>query len=146
MRIEGGVSLDTILRILKHGFRTLSYVNWVSASGFQVAALLGVVGLILAVRDGKAGNLSSLLSERTSRTEKFRLVPPGLQNLGNNCFLNVILQVWLLRTLGVFFSLTFCLFAIKNWKGEERNKKEKQEREILLYILLGLLKEEFKSF
>ncbi|XP_018806774.1 ubiquitin carboxyl-terminal hydrolase 27 isoform X2 [Juglans regia] len=91
MRIEGGVNLNTILRILRHGFRTLSYVNWVSASGFQVAALLGVVGLILAIRDGKAGDLSSLFSERTSRTEKLRLVP-GLQNLGNNCFLNVILQ------------------------------------------------------
>ncbi|KAG6721758.1 hypothetical protein I3843_03G127700 [Carya illinoinensis] len=91
MRIEGGVSLNTILRCFRHGFRTLSHVNWVSASGFQVAALLGVVGLILAIRDGKAGDLSSLFSERTSRTEKLRLVP-GLQNLGNNCFLNVILQ------------------------------------------------------
>jgi len=29
-----------------------------------------------------------------------------LQNLGNNCFLNVILQVWLLRVYGF---LLFCL-------------------------------------
>lgn len=119
MRIEGGVNLNTILRILRHGFRTLSYGNWVSASGFQVAALLGVVGLILAIRDGKAGDLSSLFSERTSRTEKLRLVP-GLQNLGNNCFLNVILQVWLLQILGFFFA--YILFSCYK-KLEGRREK-----------------------
>lgn len=94
MKIEGGISLKTILSNLRHGFRTLSHMNWVSASGFHLAGLLGVVGLVLAIRDGKVGNLTSLpwFSERPSGSEKNWLVP-GLQNLGNNCFLNVILQV-----------------------------------------------------
>jgi hypothetical protein len=75
MKIEGGVSLKTILRNLRHGFRTLTCMNWVSGSGFHVASLLGAVGR-------------------------------WLQNPGNNCFLNVILQVWLLRVYGF---LLFCL-------------------------------------
>ncbi|XP_059433238.1 ubiquitin carboxyl-terminal hydrolase 27 [Corylus avellana] len=93
MKIEGGVSLKKILRNLRHGFRTLSCMNWVSGSGFHVAGLLGAVGLILAIRDCKVGDLSSLrwFSERANRSEELWLVP-GLQNLGNNCFLNVILQ------------------------------------------------------
>ncbi|KAK9991201.1 hypothetical protein SO802_026186 [Lithocarpus litseifolius] len=93
MRIEGGIGLKTILSNLRHGFRTLSHMNWVSASGFHLAGLLGVVGLVLAIRDGKVGNLTSLpwFLERSSGSEKNWLVP-GLQNLGNNCFLNVILQ------------------------------------------------------
>lgn len=72
-----------------------------------MAGLLGAVGLILAIRDSKVGDLSSLrwFSERVSHSEKLGLVP-GLQNLGNNCFLNVILQVWLLRVYGF---LLFCL-------------------------------------
>lgn len=101
MKIEGGARLKTILRSVRRGCGTLSRINCVSASGFHVAALLGVVGLILAISDGKVGDLGSLswFSVRTRRPEKLRLIP-GLQNLGNNCFLNVILQVRLFRIYG----------------------------------------------
>ncbi len=104
MKIEGCISLKTILSNFRHGFRTLSHMNWDSASGFHVAGLLGVVGLVLVIRDGKVANFTSLpwFSDRASGSEKLWLVP-GLQNLGNNCFLNVILQVWLLFSKCVSF-------------------------------------------
>ncbi|CAK7337821.1 unnamed protein product [Dovyalis caffra] len=73
--------------------------KWVSTSG--LAAVLGVSGLVLAViKDPKSWNLilSALPSwldlnqrENNNRPKKLVLVP-GLQNLGSNCFLNVILQ------------------------------------------------------
>jgi hypothetical protein len=98
-------------------------MNWVSGSGFHVAGLLGAVGLILAIRDGKVGDLSSLrwFSEGASRSEKLWLVP-GLQNLGNNCFLNVILQVWLLRVYGF---LLFCLNLVWWLRKIGKNKRDR---------------------
>jgi ubiquitin carboxyl-terminal hydrolase 30 len=90
--------------------------NWVSASG--LAAVLGVAGLVLAlIKDPKSWNLklSALPSwlelnqrENNNRPKKLFLLP-GLQNLGNNCFLNVILQVSSLSTnRAVFFFALNC--------------------------------------
>ncbi|CAK9187834.1 unnamed protein product [Ilex paraguariensis] len=70
-------------------------MNWFSAPGFpiSVASILGVAGFILALRDGKVRNFKSLpwSSDKNCSSEDLWVVP-GLQNLGNNCFLNVILQ------------------------------------------------------
>lgn len=91
MKIEGNTSVKAIIQSLKNG--VLPYTKWVSASG--LVGVLGAASFVLALRkDGKFGNFSGLpwFSERENRLEKLCLVP-GLQNLGNNCFLNVILQV-----------------------------------------------------
>ncbi|XP_062097401.1 ubiquitin carboxyl-terminal hydrolase 27 isoform X2 [Humulus lupulus] len=95
MKMQGEVKLNDFIHLFKHGIRTISRSNWVSASGFQisVAGLFGVAGFVLALRDGKLGKLSSSqwLLPKGENPQNLRLVP-GLKNLGNNCFLNVILQ------------------------------------------------------
>ncbi|XP_022749344.1 ubiquitin carboxyl-terminal hydrolase 27 isoform X2 [Durio zibethinus] len=88
MEMEPDTSIRAIIRNWKHGYRALSHMRWAAAFGFHISVvgLVGVVGFILAtIRNGKSGE------KRKKHWEKLCLVP-GLQNLGNNCFLNVILQ------------------------------------------------------
>ncbi|KAF3440501.1 hypothetical protein FNV43_RR18785 [Rhamnella rubrinervis] len=94
MKIEGE-TLKAMVHQLKHGFRTVSLTKLASTSGFNVAVagLLGVTGFALAIKDGKLGKLNSFQWFPKSETHPDdSLSVPGLQNLGNNCFLNVILQ------------------------------------------------------
>ncbi|KAM7514285.1 hypothetical protein LguiA_003868 [Lonicera macranthoides] len=98
VKIQGDISLHSLIHQFKHGFAAISSNSqWVSASGFNlsVASLLGFAGLFFALREGNIKNLATLTwsssDTRDTLSDKFRLVP-GLQNLGNNCFLNVILQ------------------------------------------------------
>lgn len=80
-----------------------SHMNWTLASTIRVAVggIAGIVGLLLALRDGKASIPITLPWSfgRHSGSEKPLLVP-GLQNLENNCFLNVVLQVKLCYNIG----------------------------------------------
>ncbi|PQP96628.1 ubiquitin carboxyl-terminal hydrolase 27 isoform X1 [Prunus yedoensis var. nudiflora] len=95
MRFEKEVTLKSLIRQFEHGFKALSRSNLISSSGFHisVAGLLGIAGFVLALKDSKLSRLSNLdwLPKTDNGSPKLRLVP-GLQNLGNNCFLNVILQ------------------------------------------------------
>ncbi|XP_058179443.1 ubiquitin carboxyl-terminal hydrolase 27 isoform X2 [Rhododendron vialii] len=95
MKLEGKLDIPSLFHKFKHGLGTLPQVKWVSASGFHIslAGLLGVAGIIFALRDGKIRNFNCLpwSSDSDGSLEK-KWVVPGLQNLGNNCFLNVILQ------------------------------------------------------
>ncbi|TKY60382.1 Ubiquitin carboxyl-terminal hydrolase 27 [Spatholobus suberectus] len=66
-------------------------MNW---TGVTVGGLVGIVGAIMALRDGKVAiplTLPWSFSRDNSSFEKSPFVP-GLQNLHNNCFLNVVLQ------------------------------------------------------
>ncbi|PIA47812.1 hypothetical protein AQUCO_01400418v1 [Aquilegia coerulea] len=65
-----------------------------STSQYRVAAsVLAASGLILAIKDGNLGLLRDFLLKtlRSESSEKLWFIA-GLQNMGNNCFLNVILQ------------------------------------------------------
>ncbi|KAL0698570.1 hypothetical protein Bca4012_054692 [Brassica carinata] len=74
-----------IVRILTQTFR---------ASQLSIASLLGVAGLLYALKSGRFRNLNLFSRRRQDDDEDDDAVlVPGLQNLGNNCFLNVILQV-----------------------------------------------------
>lgn len=95
MKFKGQIDSRLIMNNLRHGLHNLHRLGF-SASGIKVSlvSLLGAAGLILILKDGKGRSFKTLpcSSDRNTSEEKF-LVVPGLQNLGNNCFLNVILQV-----------------------------------------------------
>jgi len=63
-------------------------MSWI---GVTVGGLAGIVGAILALKDGKVGIPLTFSSHNSSSDQS--LFVPGLQNLQNNCFLNVVLQV-----------------------------------------------------
>ncbi|MCD7451980.1 hypothetical protein HAX54_014506 [Datura stramonium] len=87
MKIHGNIDSCSLVNKFKHGFNS----HWVTVHGVQVsvaATLLSIGGLIFAIKDGKLRNI--MVSEK--RSSKNQWVIPGLQNLGNNCFLNVVLQ------------------------------------------------------
>ncbi|XP_047313397.1 ubiquitin carboxyl-terminal hydrolase 27 [Impatiens glandulifera] len=89
-------SLIPKLNSCRNGFLTLCrQTRWVHASGF--AGLVCIAGLILAFKDRSVRkfntlNWSSSSSSVKDRSSEKPCTVPGLQNLGNNCFLNVILQ------------------------------------------------------
>lgn len=100
MKIHGDVNVQSLFHSFRHGFRSFSHnAHWVTSSGFQISlasSILSVAGLILALRDGRGRrSFNNFLpwssSESKSSPEEYWAVP-GLKNLGNNCFLNVVLQ------------------------------------------------------
>ncbi|KAL5820573.1 hypothetical protein ACOSQ3_022455 [Xanthoceras sorbifolium] len=135
MRSEGDTSVKAIIQSLKNG--ALSHFKWVSASGFRISVvgLLGAAsaGFAFALkRDDKFGNLSGLswFSRRETSSEKLCLVP-GLQNHGNNCFLNVILQ-----------ALASCSYFLPFLQTVMEECEEEDENLPLLTIALAALLEE----
>ncbi|TXG60475.1 hypothetical protein EZV62_015048 [Acer yangbiense] len=138
MRSEGDTSMKAIIQSLKNG--AFSHFKWVSASGFHITlvGLLGAAGAGFAFalkRDVKFGNLSgfSWLSDRENRSENLCLVP-GLQNHGNNCFLNVVLQ-----------ALASCSYFLPFLQKVMEECEEEDEDLPLLTIALATLLEELSS-
>ncbi|XP_058087896.1 ubiquitin carboxyl-terminal hydrolase 27 isoform X4 [Magnolia sinica] len=99
MKINGGESFYHISHTVKHG-RQLSF-SFLGLSFSQLRSLLagifgvgiGVAGLIMARGGGTLGRYHSLPWTSKAKDSSNRpCFVAGLQNLGNNCFLNVILQ------------------------------------------------------
>lgn len=91
MKNRRDVNMYSLIDKIKHdGHALLS-----SVSQFHVVAgVLGVSSLIFAVKSHKIGYLPDLFSKFDGNDSSRKLSSiAGLHNLGNNCFLNVILQV-----------------------------------------------------
>ncbi|KAK6150547.1 hypothetical protein DH2020_015479 [Rehmannia glutinosa] len=88
MKIPESIKLSSIINKPRHG----SKINWVFHSGLKIsisAGVLGAVGLVLAIKAKRYLDFNYSDQDVASTRS---LVVPGLQNLGNNCFLNVVLQ------------------------------------------------------
>ena len=94
------ISIHYLLKKLKHDCDVLSLCEGLSPQFHQVVAVLvgvglgvGVAGLCVAIRNGYLGwsNIPGASGQKGS--SEFIYYVPGLQNLGSNCFLNVIMQV-----------------------------------------------------
>ncbi|KAL0378875.1 UNVERIFIED_CONTAM: Ubiquitin carboxyl-terminal hydrolase 27 [Sesamum radiatum] len=88
MKILESIKLSSPVQKPRHG----SKINWVFNSGlkFSVSAgVLGAVGVILVIKAKRFINFTP--PDQDGASSRFWAVP-GLQNLGNNCFLNVVLQ------------------------------------------------------
>ncbi|KAE9601298.1 putative ubiquitinyl hydrolase 1 [Lupinus albus] len=90
-------------RSVNHGFPIMyqnHMMNWAQPFTIRVAlaGLVGLVGVILALKDGKfvirlpIQFTSPFIRDTHNNISQKPLFVPGLQNLQNNCFLNVVLQ------------------------------------------------------
>jgi ubiquitin carboxyl-terminal hydrolase 30 len=96
--------------------------QWVSHLSF--AGLLGVAGFVFAQQHGLFRNLNNLklFSGREKDSGDDSFLVPGLQNLGNNCFLNVILQA--LASCKDFRS--FLQWVLEDARGSLAGEQEEQ--------------------
>lgn len=94
MKHGRAVSIGFLIAKLKNGMELLSQIGYASSVvGHPVATALGlgagVAGLCVALH----GSASVSWVSGTDTSSEIVCYVGGLDNLGNNCFLNVILQV-----------------------------------------------------
>ncbi|KAF5185880.1 Ubiquitin carboxyl-terminal hydrolase [Thalictrum thalictroides] len=90
MKFGGEVNVYSLIHKIKHD----GFVLFSSIPQYRVAAsVLAASGLILAIKNGNLGLLHDVLLKTftSDSSENLRFIA-GLQNMGNNCFFNVILQ------------------------------------------------------
>ncbi|KAK4264822.1 hypothetical protein QN277_025948 [Acacia crassicarpa] len=135
MGMERNVHLATLSRTIWHRFRTLSQISRPIASdiSLSIAAVVSIIGAILAVKDGKMGIPTSFPWQfgGENGSEKSFFVP-GLQNLGNNCFLNVVLQT---------LASCSCFQTFLNSLIQESGIEDSTSRKPLTFALASLLEE-----
>ncbi|XP_073059119.1 ubiquitin carboxyl-terminal hydrolase 27 isoform X1 [Primulina eburnea] len=96
MNIQESLKFSSFIHKFKHGSKFPLQVHWVSSSGLKISTIVGVlsaIGIILSTKDNKFRDfICVLLSSNKGVRSPRGWAVPGLQNHGNNCFLNVILQ------------------------------------------------------
>ncbi|PIN26837.1 Ubiquitinyl hydrolase 1 [Handroanthus impetiginosus] len=88
MKIPESVKLGSMINKSDRGFK----ISWISYYGLKISlsvGVLGAVGTILVIKGKRYLDLNS--DHQGIASPRFWAVP-GLHNLGNSCFLNVILQ------------------------------------------------------
>ncbi|KAL2521389.1 Ubiquitin carboxyl-terminal hydrolase 27 [Forsythia ovata] len=75
MSIQESIKVSSFIPKLNYVSKFLPQGKWGSASGVKISVAVGVLGA----------------ADNVGNSEKYWVIP-GLQNFGNNCFLNVILQ------------------------------------------------------
>lgn len=86
---------SSLVHKFKHGFNS----HWFTVQVSVAATVLSIAGgLIFAIKDG-----AKITNIMLSSSKKDHFTVPGLQNLGNNCFLNVVLQVKIASFSSIFF-------------------------------------------
>ncbi|CAJ1937927.1 unnamed protein product [Sphenostylis stenocarpa] len=104
-----------------------SPMNWI---GVMVGGLVGIVGAILTLKDGKVA-IPLTFATHNSNSDKSLFVP-GLKNLQNNCFLNVVLQA---------LASCFCFRSFLHGVMSECGNKNLDENMPLSLSLATLLEE-----
>ncbi|CAA6667658.1 unnamed protein product [Spirodela intermedia] len=95
---------------------------------------IGVAGLLLSLRDGKVLYLQVPWTAGQRALSKVEYTVAGLQNLGNNCFLNVVLQA--LASCG-----SFRFFLRNTLEADDVEIEERAEKFPLSVALVFLLEE-----
>lgn len=136
MRYRQDASINHLILKLQHAFPIISRQKGLySAQAYNLLAVIlgvgvGVAGLYVSLWDG------NLLSIPLISEEKDPYVVAGLQNLGNNCFLNVILQA--LASSNCFVSFLQNILISDDLVSEEESEK------IPLTVALSSLLEELR--
>ncbi|XP_073153929.1 ubiquitin carboxyl-terminal hydrolase 27 isoform X2 [Henckelia pumila] len=98
MKIQESLKFSSFTDKFKHRSKFPMQVQWVSSSGLKISTIVGVlsataIGIILATKDNKFRDFICVILSSNEGVPSPRVwAVPGLQNHGNNCFLNVILQ------------------------------------------------------
>ncbi|MQM22519.1 hypothetical protein Taro_055572, partial [Colocasia esculenta] len=119
--------VGNLLHKLRYGSKTPSLLKGFSTAEVHrlVAGILGVgigvAGLLLALRNGNIPYLQVPWTTDERASSRVVYTVAGLHNLGNNCFLNVILQA--LASCGCFRSFLQNVLDADDLETEERAKK-----------------------
>lgn len=135
MKYNREANVNYLIQKLKHGYNLLSMFKGFSPSPFHnlVAGVLGVgVGITALYMSWLDVRMVPWVSDRRDSSEIVTVA--GLQNLGNNCFLNVILQA--------LSSSSYFLPSLQNiLVTDDPLIEEKAERMPLAVALISLLEE-----